>query len=270
MLKLIKEKLTFKKMDNKIKNYGAVAFLAILLVFAVSYLVYVKAYSDSSQPASYRSFSVTGTAKVVTVPDVIQFNFSVITEGGKDISLIQTQNTQKSNSIIDFLKAQGVEAKDIKTTNYSLDPRYQTYGCKFEVSSVCPPSEIVGYTVTQTVYVKVRDFSKSGTILSGAIEKGANSVSQLSYTIDDPTGLQSDARAKAIAAAIAKAELTAKAGGFRLGKLLSIDDGYYVPYSPNTISYDSSKTAAGALESVNIEPGSQEISANVTLRYEIK
>ena len=58
-----------------------------------------------------------------------QFTFNIITEGGKDISKIQKENTDKANKAISFIKSKGVEAKDIKTQNYNLEPRYQYYSC---------------------------------------------------------------------------------------------------------------------------------------------
>jgi uncharacterized protein YggE len=140
--------------------------------------------------------------------------------------------------------------------------------------SPCPPSEIVGYTVTQTVKVKVRDFAKIGDIMSGVVKNGANNVSSLSFTIDDPAKLQDEARAKAIAEAKSRAEEIAKAGGFKLGKLVAIDDmngiyGYKM--------YDSAVGRGGLEMSANasapvpaIEPGSEEVTINVVLRYQIR
>lgn len=258
-------------MDNKLKNYLAMALVLAIFVFAFGYLNYVYTYSKSAEPASYRSFSVSGEGKVTAIPDIANFTFSVITQGGKDISSLQAENTEKANNAIDFLKAQGIEAKDIKTSNYSINPRYQYYDCKEPYSSItpCRSAEIVGYTITQTVSVKIRDFDKIGTVVSGVVDNGANSVSSLSFTIDDPTALEDQAKEQAIAQAREKAKLVAKAGGFDVGKLISIEEGY-VPY----YAYGKG-TSDTAMESVSspvpaIEPGSQEITVNMTLRYEIK
>ena len=80
-------------MTEKLKNYlGWVLIISILLV-AFSAWRYVSAYARSIQPASFRSFSASGEGKVVVVPDVAKFTFSVITEGDTDISKLQTSNT---------------------------------------------------------------------------------------------------------------------------------------------------------------------------------
>lgn len=257
--------------DNKIKTYLSVAVVGALLIFAYSAFLYTDSYSKSIEPSSFRSFSANGEGKAVAIPDVAQFTFSVITEGGKDIAQLQKANTEKTNKAIEFVKSNGVEAKDIKTQNYDLSPRYQYFSCPVsrDESKPCPPAEIVGYKITQTVLVKIRDFSKIGAILSGVVQSGANSVSQLSFEIDDPTAVQNQAREEAIKKAKEKAESIAKAGGFSLGRLLSIEEG---GYSPQPI-YSMMKSAAFGVDEAatpTIEPGSQEITINIILKYEIE
>lgn len=254
---------------SKIKNYLGIAIVLAIFLFAVGYLSYVNTYSKSIQPSSFRSFSVTGEGKVTAIPDIAQFTFSVITQGGKDIAALQKENTDKTNKAITFLKAQNIDAKDIKTTSYNLEPRYQYYDCDRIMGSVepCPPPEIVGYTITQTVSVKIRDFTKIGTIFSGVVDNGANSVSSLSFTIDDPTAVENQARDEAIAQARGKAELVAKAGGFRVGRLISIEEGYQPFYG---YGLGGGTKAESVVPAPIIEPGSQEVTINVTLRYEIQ
>ncbi len=271
-------------MSEKIKNYMGVAIIAGVLLLGYGAVSYGNAYSKSVNPSAFRSFSVSGDGKAVAIPDVATFTFSVITEGGKNLADLQTQNTNKVNKAIAFVKSSGVDAKDIKTQGYDVSPRYQQYNCYGTYSSgvpsiepqpisprPCPPAAIVGYTITQTVLVKVRDFSKAGTMLSGVVDAGANSVSSLQFTIDDPSKPQNEARVEAIGKAKAKAEAIARAGGFRLGKLLSIDENggypiYYGAYGKGGGGYDSTASAPAPA----IEPGSQDVNVTVTLRYEIK
>lgn len=258
-------------MDSKIKNYLGIALIIAVFVFAFGYLNYVNSYSKSIQPSSFRSFSVTGEGKVVAIPDVAQFTFSVIAQGGKDIAVLQKDNTEKINKAIAFLKAQSIEAKDIKTTNYNLEPRYQYYKCDNPGSSVepCPPADIVGYTITQTVSVKIRDFNKIGDVLAGVIDNGANSVSELSFTIDDRTAVENQAKVEAIQKAKAEAEIVAKAGGFSVGRLLSVEEGY-TPYSAYGLGGGDSLKVSSSAAVPTVEPGSQEITVDVILRYEIE
>jgi uncharacterized protein len=265
-------------MNEKIKNVQGVAIAVAVVVVAIAVWSYVGSYASSIEPSSFRSFTVSAEGKVVAVPDVASFSFSVVTEGGKDLATLQTTNTGKVNEAIAFLKGKGIEPKDIKTSQYSVEPRYQYYNCANPESSVrpCPPAEIVGYTVTQSVAVKIRDFAIIGDTLSGVVTNGANTVSQLQFTVDDSTTLESEARSEAIAKARAQAEAIARAGGFSVGRLLSIDEGSY-PTAYRTAAFDSMEAAYGkgggsaiAVPAPAVEAGSQDITVTVVLRFEIQ
>lgn len=257
-----------------------------ILVGMGATLWYLRSFSAAT--ALQRTFQVQGEGKIVAVPDVAQFSFGVITEGGKNISDLQKKNSEKSNVIISFLKEQGIEEKDIKTESYTISPRYQYYSCppvilRGEISGggseavesfperirPCPPSEIVGYTIQQSVSVKVRNLDKVGEILAGIAERGANNVYGPNFTIDDPVALQNEAREKAVAQAREKAQSLAKAGGFRLGKIVSIHEGLSGPSYPIPF-YAQAEKAVGGEVAPQIEPGSQEVVVNVTVTYEIR
>lgn len=257
--------------NDQIKNYLYITIILALLLGAFASIKYVSAYSKSSSPSSYRSFNVSGDGKEVVVPDVAQFSFGVVTEGGKDIAKLQKENTDKINKAIEFLKSKNIDKKDIATENYGVDPRYQYFNC---VSGrICPPAEIIGYTVNQTVSVKIRNFDIIGDTLSGVVQNGANNVSQLQFTIDDPTEVQNQARAKAIAKAQAKAKAIAAAGGFGLGRLLSIDESSQPNPAPLGMGgYGiGGEIARDKVASVpSIEPGAREVNVYVMLTYEIE
>ncbi len=270
-------------MDTKIKPvfFGALALAAIMIGGAA--LQYVSAFSKSIQPSSFRSFSVSADGTYVAVPDIAQFTYSVLTEGGKDLASLHDQNAKASEKVIAFLKANGVESKDIKTVSYNVSPRYSSYNCPIGVMSPaggaptsirpCPPSEIVGYDVAQSVQVKVRDFKKIGDIVSGVVKNGANKVSELQFTLDDPAIAQSKARENAIAKAKQKAEGIADSTGFRLGRLLGIQEGgagYPAPYYRNTLTSYADGMGGAELKSAPIEAGSQDVTVSITLQYEIE
>ncbi|HEY4476768.1 MAG TPA: SIMPL domain-containing protein [Candidatus Paceibacterota bacterium] len=267
----------FSDPTRKILNWAII--IAVLMTGGAVWSS-ARTYSRSIEPSAFRSFSVSGEGKVVTRPDVAQFTFQIINEGSTDIAALQRDNVERGNKINSFLKEQGVGDKDIKTEQYNLTPRYQnTYcaprfssGVSNQATTACPPPEIVGYTVIQGVTVRVRDFAKIGAILSGVVERGANNVSQLNFTIDDPVTVENEARAQAIAEAREKAKLVARAGGFSVGRLLGIDEGggqfYYTEKSSRMMTFDAVSEGA-PLSAPTIEPGSQDVIVNVTLRYEI-
>lgn len=260
-------------MNDLIKNILGVALSLGVLAIGYNSFQFIDNYGKSIEPSSFRSFWVTGESKGVAVPDIAEFTFSVITEGDSaDIADLQKENTEKMNKSISFVKSQGIETKDISTQHYQIDPRYNYTPCELS-SKPCPPPEIVGYTVSQAVSVKIRDFSKISPILTGVVEAGANSVSQLNFTLDDPTEVQNEVRAKAIEKAKAKAENLAKAAGFKLGRLLEIQEGFVSsPFlrtnyaEPAMMARDAE---AGAMVPA-IEPGVQEVELSIQLKYEIE
>lgn len=268
-------------MSQKIKDVLGIALIAALFGFTGVAYRYVGAYANSIEPSSYRSFSVSGEGRVVVVPDIAAIQFTVVTEGGKDIAALQAENTEKVNGAIAFVKGEGIADKDVKTESYQVNPRYQTFNCNARPYPVgvdyavepCPPSEIVGYSIMQTVSVKVRDFAKIGEILSGVVSAGANQVYGPNFTVDDPSALQNDAKIKAIENARAKAETIARASGFRIGRLLNIDEGVYGgPYYDKAVMGrgGAMEASAVAMPAPSIEPGSQDIYSYVNLRYEIQ
>lgn len=256
-------------MNEKIKNYLGAALILGIVVGAWALWSYAYSYAKFVKKSNPSGFTVSAEGKMVAVPDIFQFSFGVVTQGGKDIVSLQKDNTEKTNKAIEFVKSQGIDAKDIETQSYNVEPRYQYSSCPPTVGVICPPAEIVGYTINQSVRVKIRNFEKIGNILSGVVQAGANSVSGLVFTIDDPTSLQNKARAEAIEKAQMKAETIAKAAGFKLGDLLSLDEGSYFP--PVYAFRESDFGKGGAAEPLPaIEPGSQEVKITVTLRYAIE
>lgn len=258
-------------MNDKIKNALGIVIILFLLILSYAGVAITRSYSKATQPTAYRSFTVSAEGKAVSIPDIAEFNFSVISEGGKNIATLQKTNTDKVNKAIDYLKQQGIDKKDIKTENYNVSPKYQYYSC--DKAGVCPPAEITGYTITQSIDVKIRNFDKIGDVLTGVVTAGANDVSQLNFTMDDPKKPQDDARNEAIAKAKDKAKEIAKAGGFSVGQLLSIEEGNQQFPTPMYLeAMDSAKSARGGASvtaTPTVEPGSQETKITVTLKYEI-
>ena len=263
-------------MDTKIRNYLGIALIVTVLITALSALNFSYSYSRSVDPLTAPNIRVTGEGKAVAVPDIAQFSFSVIAEGN-NIQQIQSDNVKKINQAIDYLKSEGVAKEDIETKSYDLQPRYEYSSCPLspptpigEESNVCPPPRVAGYTLSQTVAVKLRNFDKTGSILAGVAARGANSISQLSFTIDDRVKVESEARAKAIAQAKVKAEAAAQAAGVKLGRLLNISE--FTPYP--SYGFEKGGMGGGMDKAITlapqIEPGSDEITITVDLIYEIR
>lgn len=208
------------------------------------------------------TIAVEGEGKVVGVPDVATVNLGIVSEAA-NVGQAQVGNTNKMNALLEKVKALGVDSKDIQTTNYTISPRYDYPDGRQVLRS---------YQVSQSVQVKIRDLTKIGAILGVAGEVGANQVSGVAFTIDDPENLRQQAREKAMENALAKAQALAKKAGVRLGKLVSFSE----YNNPSSDSYYKGYTAYGlggavpeAAPAPSVETGSLDITINVTLTYEI-
>lgn len=242
----------------------------VWLLLAIAALGYVYQYGRSiKQTYPTRTFTVDGDAKMNLVPDIATFSVSVVSEGIR-IPEIQKMNAEKMNAVQNFLKGNGIDAKDLQTTQYSLNPRYEYTPC--DGMGKCPAPRIAGYTLTQELTVKVRDTEKLGDMLSGVTERGANTVSGVAFRVDDDKEARSAARDEAIAEAKKKARELAKASGFTVGDLISVyeDQGNVEPMAyggRGGMMMDASKVSMEAAPS--IEPGTQESTVHVTLIFEI-
>lgn len=211
------------------------ALLVLILIAALTSLfAYTKLTLREAKYGQYgmTSINVRGEGEVMARPDIGAFSFSVTAEAD-DAAKAQSDSATKTNAILAYLKEVGIEDKDVKTSGYSLSPkyRYETRVCA--ANMYCPPGEpiIDGYTVTQTIEVKVRDLDKAGDFISGAGEHGATNISGLSFTIDDESNLKAEAREAAIADAKEKAKVLADQLGVRLVRIMSYyEDEGAMPY----------------------------------------
>lgn len=244
--------------------------LALVVVLSIAYaaIQYGKSVNDAY---STRTFTVEGKAKVSESNNVATFTATVLTEGDLDQAQVQAQNTESMNRVVAYLEANGIVADDRKTENYNLAPRYNNPNC---FGGRCEESRIIGYTASQNIVVKVRDAAKAGELVSGVVQNGATSVSQVSFTVDDNKEALQQARIEALDDAKQQAERLAKAGGFRLGKIVTFYEqgGPMEPYPMGGVMMDmaSEKAVNQAPPSPALQPGSTEGEVRLTVTYEIR
>ncbi len=253
---------------KQVLRWGKFALIMLFVFLLAETLNGFKAWS--AVDSAYNSISVNGSAESITVPDIATFSFSVSSDA-KVVSDAQNTVTQKNDAIIAGLKALGVEERDIKTTEYSVYPKY-VYSSGACASGYCPPSRQIpdGYTVTSATLVKVRKTADAGKALALVGDKGATNVSGLNFTTDDPDKAQNEARAKAIENAKEKAEELADRLGVRIVRVVGYSDS---SQSPGPIFYASGMggmTKDSAQSAPTVNPGESKTTVNVTVTYEIR
>ena len=214
--------------------------------------------STGGQPD--RTLNVTGLGQVDITPDIAYIYIGIHTEGASASDAVKSNNTQ-TEVLIKALTDSGVDAKDIRTTNFGIWPSTQ-YG---------PDGQALGtvYMVDNTVYVTVRELDGLGDLLDSAIEAGANSINSIQFDLADKTEALKEARADAVKNASEQAAELADAAGVKLGEIVNVTyfDSHPYPYS---VGKGGGGGGAGIEAAVPIQPGQLSIAANVSLTYEIK
>lgn len=243
---------------------GVVGLLAVVLIIFVG----VKArnaaeeYNYIGKVAHDRdTITIQGQGKISSKPDLAQMDLGVQTDA-LTVKEAQAQNTQKMNAIIDAVAALGVKKEDVQTSNYSIQPKIDWKDGR---------QNIIGYSVMQTLTVKVRDLNKTGDVLAKAGELGANQVGGVNFTIDDPTSLKEQARLKAIEDARKKADALTKQLGLSVVKVVTFSESApgmtLMPYMAR--AYDMAAPEA-AVPSPKIESGSLDVLSDVSVTFEVR
>lgn len=231
------------------------------LLVAVIFVAFQAWYQYSNLPQNVpHEIVVSGEGKAYAKPDVATVNLGVHTQASTSQAAVD-QNNKIMNDVISAVKNLGVDDKDIQTTAYNLSPQYD-YTEKGRIFK--------GYSLDQQAQVKIRDFSKISDVLDKASSAGANTISDLQFTVDDMEKVRADAREKAIAQAKEKADSLLGAAGLSGGKIINISEGFSP--TPQPVAYGLGGGSAMALPSVapQIQTGQTEVDSTVTLTYQVQ
>jgi uncharacterized protein len=233
-----------------IKTLLTAAILALLVAVT-------PAFAEESKLV--RSISISGHGEVRAVPDVASISIGVTTQGATAREALDG-NSKTMKALFDTLKQAGIDARDMATSNFSVGPRLD-YG-----NNNGQPPKVVGYDVNNMVTVTVRKLEDLGGLLDVAVTTGSNTINGIQFSVSKPDVMLDDARKAAIADARHKADIYAAAGGFKLGDILSINEGAaYQPPMPYL-----AKSARSESADVPIAQGEQALTIDVSISYEIK
>jgi uncharacterized protein YggE len=212
--------------------------------------------TDNGRP----TIAARGVGLVKGTPDTLRVVLGVETRsaGAQDAL---AQNNDKANALIKTLKDKGVEAKDIQTSQLSINPEYDNQGRR-----------ITGYQVDNHVTATIHDLGGAGSLIDAAAAAVGDAVrvQSIGFSIDDDSALKAEARTQAVHLAQLQAEQMAKAAGVKLGAIRLISE---VPANSPTPYYDAVGRTAGpgmaAAAPAPVEPGQQELSLTVDVVWDI-
>lgn len=204
-----------------------------------------------------RTVTVSASGSVQAAPDQARINTGVSSDAPTAREAL-TKNSDAMSKVIAELKTGGVDAKDIQTNAFNVEPvmNYPKDGA---------PPTVSGYRVTNQVIVLVRDLGKLGDALDKLVSAGANQINGLEFGVSNAETLADDARAKAMENARRRAVLLAKAGGAELGEVVQIAEEALVVPRP----YGGARMAM-AEKSVPIETGTETLEARVNVTWALK
>jgi len=211
-----------------------------------------------TEGATPTGISVSGTGRVSGAPDVVVLSLGVEVERSTVAAAREVAATAM-RAVVESLKANGVAEKEIQTTRFSVDAQYDYFGNR---------PTLRGYRVTNVVTARLHKIDAAGKAIDDAVKAGGNDavVYGVSFTIDDPTELEAQAREEAMRQAKARAEQLARHGGVGLGSPLSISESTAaVPV------YEKGLPAPSTGEAITpIEAGELEVVITVQVLYAIK
>ena len=270
-------KLTISPNPQGILRVMAVAVLASLTLFL---LIQAKvSFKDIGRdPLSPHTISVSAEEKRVAKPeDIVALVSFTIHRENAALTVARDDVSASSAKVVGYLKGQGVEEKDIKATSYNMYPQEKDNGgctCAPGVDCRCLPRiTIKTFVVEETFLVKVRKLESAGEVIAGVSREGVNQISSLQFIVDDVAAerLKKEAREAAIAKAREEAKTLAKSLGVRLKGLVNFNEyGGPIYYEKYGRGGDLATGASATPPVPTIAPGENEISANVTLIYEVR
>jgi uncharacterized protein len=160
-----------------------------------------------------RTIHVSGTAVVNVPPDRALIQLGV-QSNGKTPREVQAQNTTTINAVIKAVRALGVEARDISTDHYVIEPLYEDHDSL----------RIKGYRIYNVVSVTMREVNRTSDAIAAAFQSGANQVVNVEFYTSELRKYRDQAREMAMKAASEKATALSKAAQAETDCVLNISE----------------------------------------------
>jgi uncharacterized protein YggE len=241
----------------------ALLVIPLAAVVGVGYLVGTvrqpqPATAAASDPAQ-NGVVVSGLGKVSGTPDVLRVQLGVEVRRA-DVSAALRDANAIQNRVRNAVRADGVDPKDMQTEDVSLYPSYNSKGV---------PN---GYTVSQSLTLKLRNLAKAGQTIGDAVTAGGNAarVQGVSFALEDNAALLEQARDAAYHEARKKADRYAELSGRSLNQVELISE--EIPQGNQPVPYAMADSSAAGQKSaaVPLDAGQSQVSVSVTVRWSLR
>lgn len=207
------------------KTFAAATLMGALLATAwVTPAAFAQSSTAGDSQIRATSLNLSAYGETRIAPDMASISLGVNTET-PTAAQAMAANAAQMTRVMAALTAAGVAAKDIQTSNLSLNAQYD-----YENNQ---PPKLRGYQASNTVTIIVHDLSKLGQAVDATVKAGANQVNGISLGVSDSSAAEDAARLKAVKALQAKANLYANATGYKVSRMITLSEsGGYQPPQP--------------------------------------
>jgi uncharacterized protein len=225
------------------------------ILFAAAVVLAAAALSGVGLPAPARGdtmpprlVTTTGHGVVTAVPDVVSITAGVQTHATSAADAL-AQNSDAMLRVVAALKQAG--GTKLQTQQVSLYPQTN------------PAGDVTGYVAQNSVSAE-SPVASAGALVDAAVGAGANTVGGPTLSLSNQSALYDQALERALDDAKGKAQALAHAGGFGVGQVSSVTE---QSQSSPPIAFKAA--TAGTPAATPIEPGTQDVTADVTVTFEI-
>lgn len=210
---------------------------------------------NSIQPET--TITLNGHGAVDREPDMATVNVGVNVEADTAVAAMN-QQAERMNDVFAAVRAAGIADRDMQTSNLSLNPVY-------DYSRDDSRPRLRGYNASNQITINVRDLDKLGEALDAIVKAGSNQINSVQFSVDDPSDATDEARVSAITDARRKADLYAKAAGYRVARIVSIsENSYSQPPMPVMARMEAVEQSA-----TPIARGQVSLTADVNVTFEL-
>ena len=247
------------------------AVTKVLALAAAKMPATAQASSTASQSGTSESgIWVTGEGSVTLEPDLAVLGLGVEARG-ETVSEALADASTAMDAVLGALRSRDIQDRDVQTRNFNVRPEYE-YQEVVQSGARRQVRVLVGYVVSNTVTVKIRDLNSVGVVIDDVVTAGgdATRIDDVGFTVDDQSAYAEELRSKAVADAMAKARHFASLAGVSLGEPTFISEAAAgVPITP---VYAESFALAKAVSApaTSISGGELELRMSVQVLFEIQ
>jgi uncharacterized protein YggE len=264
--------LQSKRMFGISTLFAAFVLIAALLVSQVGFGPAVAQAQDTTGATTPGTVTVVGEGSVSIEPDIANTTIGVeVVQPSVQDAVSEAR--EMMDAVIAALIEAGVAEEDLQTTGFNIWAE-RNFGGPMPMDSegsVDGDSEQVRYHVSNNVQVTIRDLENIEGVLDAAIQAGANNIYGVSFSLSDPTSIESEARQSAVENALTKAEELAELTGTSVGGVVSISEvvGQGGGYFGGNFA-QASRDGLGGGGAGPIAPGQLKMTMQLQITYELQ